>query len=640
MVLESILRNGDRPCLGHRKLIAEESGQNADGKVIKKKLLDSEYTWLSYREVNQQIDAIVKGLYAAGVKPGDKVIIMLETRVEWQLFAQAVLRMGATLCTMYATLGKEGIVYSINELEATLMITNVETLELFEQLSDQIPRIQTIVTVGRKSTRRNRYKVVTQEELIEAGRHQSIPAASRYIPKGDDIAVIMYTSGSTGLPKGVQMTQRSIVKAFLAMNSGFGLHNWSEAVYLAFLPLAHIFEFMIEMCVLTYGGALGYGTPLTLTDNSPGLIKGCKGDGPALRPTILIVVPLLLDKIRNAVTAQIDAKGAFMKTVFQFAVSYKAWWQSYGFETPVLNQIIFKKTRTVLGDRLNEAIVGAAPLSPQTQRFARSALCIDLLQGYGATESMAVTSCMDYNDHSTGRIGPPFKGISLRLRAWTEGNYKPTDKPNPRGELLIGAEHISMGYYKREQEDKEAFFVDPKNKNVRWFATGDIAEIYPDGTVKIIDRKKDLIKLQNGEYVSLGKVEAALKSCLYIENICVFAESSANFVVALVLPARQKTLQLAKEVGKNYLSWEELCLDNGIVSRVLSSVQESGKSSGLGRVEIPIKLKLCSEDWTPNSGLVTASLKIRRKQLVDFYQQDIKCFYLSNKDPYENTNGV
>lgn len=149
-------------------------------------------------------------------------------------------------------------------------------------------------------------------------------------------------------------------------------------------------------------------------------------------------------------------------------------------------------------------IVGGAPLSPQLQALIKASLNVTLVQGFGCTETSGAVLCMDDNDLSYGRCGAPLNGVRIRLCDWNEGGYKVTDKPNPRGELIAGGFNISSGYYNNTKLTEESFIVEPNG--MRWFTTGDIGEVFPDGTFKIIDRKKDLIKLSNGEYFSLGKV--------------------------------------------------------------------------------------------------------------------------------------
>ncbi|XP_041919056.1 long-chain-fatty-acid--CoA ligase 3a [Alosa sapidissima] len=229
-------------------------------------------------------------------------------------------------------------------------------------------------------------------------------------------------------------------------------------------------------------------------------------------------------------------------------------------------------------------------------------------------------------DYSTGRVGAPLVCCEIRLKDWVEGGYRCMDKPRPRGEVLIGGPNVTMGYYKNEAKNHEDFFTDESGQ--RWFCTGDIGEIHADGCLQIIDRKKDLVKLQAGEYVSLGKVEAALKNCPLIDNICVYANSDESYVIGFVVPNQKQLLNLAEQRGVCG-SWAELCDSPIMEEEVLKVITEAALTAQLERFEIPRKLRLSAEPWTPETGLVTDAFKLKRQQLKSHYQQDIERMYAS-----------
>ncbi|CAG2122634.1 unnamed protein product, partial [Medioppia subpectinata] len=186
------------------------------------------------------------------------------------------------------------------------------------------------------------------------------------------------------------------------------------------------------------------------------------------------------------------------------------------------------------------------------------------------------------DDLTYGSIGIPLEGANMKLVDWADGGYLTKDKPNPRGELMIGGDLVGDGYYKAPELTAEAFVTD--SDGLRWFYTGDIAEVYPDGHFRIIDRKKDLTKVSNGEYISLGKIEASLKSSKLVENICVVANSEANYVIALVTPNNKALLSLGQELGlpASY-GREQLCAEPSVCDRVLESIRESAQLNDLKR---------------------------------------------------------
>jgi len=267
---------------------------------------------------------------------------------------------------------------------------------------------------------------------------------------------------------------------------------------------------------------------------------------------------------------------------------------------------------------------GGAPLSPDTHDYVRCALSLPLVQGYGLTESCACCTIMDSDENSTGRTGPPLQGVLVKLIDWDEGNYRVSDSP-PRGEVVIGGGNVATGYYKLPDKTKEDFFTDETGR--RWFRTGDIGEMAPDGTLKIVDRKKDLVKLNHGEYVSLGKVESELKTCPLVENICVYGDPTKPHCIALVVPDRNKLTTLAEKLGLSHFSFEELCSNETMTGSMLKELSQHGRKAGLEKFEIPGAITLCTELWTPESGLVTAAFKLKRKPIQDYYQKDLKRMY-------------
>jgi len=213
----------------------------------------------------------------------------------------------------------------------------------------------------------------------------------------------------------------------------------------------------------------------------------------------------------------------------------------------------------------------------------------------------------------------------MRLIDWEEGGYRVVDKPRPRGEICIGGPSITQGYYKLPEITASDFFTD--EYGMRWFKSGDIGELHEDSIFAIIDRKKDLVKLQMGEYISLAKIEGAIKSNPIIEVICVYADSRTTSCIALVLPNSSKILSLADELGKSDLSFEEACQDPEIVKHVLTVLQKQAKAHNLLKYEIPAALFLVSDMWTPDTGLVTAAMKLRRRNIQEHYQKEIDHLY-------------
>lgn len=292
-------------------------------------------------------------------------------------------------------------------------------------------------------------------------------------------------------------------------------------------------------------------------------------------------------------------------------------------------------------------VCGGALLNKEIQEFGQVCLC-NVVQAYGLTETCAAAASQFMNTTEVGHVGCPVVSSQIKLVDWLEGNYRCTDRPNPRGEIWISGENVTKGYYKMPEKTDEDFRV---VDGVRYFCTGDIGEISNDsrGVIRIIDRKKDLVKLATGEYVSLNKVEAVIKLMPIVENCCVIAQHGKSNCVCLISGNANK---LAELLGQQDLSAESDRVakkielrrrrSNEIIDQFITQMDKSsGKLSeiinkdltehclrnGLERFEIPGRFRLVKETWLPDTGLVTDSLKLKRKEIEAYYAREIAALY-------------
>lgn len=613
-------------CLGTRQILSEEDELQPNGRVFKKYKM-GDYKWKNFIEVERLAACFGRGLRELGQKPFQNIVVFAETRAEWMIAAHGCFKQNMTIVTIYATLGDDGVTHGINETEVDTVITSHELLPKFRTLLKVTPKVRTIIFMEDQLEQTDITGFKEGVRIIPFSQVTTLGAESKFEnvpPKPNDTAIIMYTSGSTGTPKGVQLSHIGCLATM--KNFCDTVNIYPDDVLCGFLPLAHVFELLAESVCLLTGVPVGYSTPLTLIDTSSKIMKGCKGDASVLQPTCMTSVPLILDRISKGINDKVNAETPFKKALFKFAYAYKAKWVERGYSTPLWDKIIFKKISKLLGGRIRLVLSGGAPLSPDTHEQIKNCLCVEVIQGYGLTETTAGATVMDKWEMQYGRVGPPSTMCDIRLINWEEGGYRVTNTPFPQGEIVIGGENVSKGYYKLPGKTEEDFF-DEDGK--RWFRTGDIGEMHYDGVLKVIDRKKDLVKLQAGEYVSLGKVEAEFKTCGLVENVCVYADPTKNYTVALIVPNPKHLEEIAARHGIHDVEFEELCSSPVIEKAVIKELADHAKKCKLHKHEVPAAVTICKEVWSPDMGLVTAAFKLKRKDIQERYQHDINRMYAS-----------
>ena len=640
-----------RPCLGTRELI--EAGSDEKGF---EKLTLGAYTYITYAEFESSAKAFASGLCSlTGVVARDIVTVYAETKAEWMLALHGCMAANLQVATVYATLGAEGASFAINQTDSKVCVADSKLLKTLLTVSEECKQLKYVVTIGNvqakllADAKAKGLTVLSTAEVIKAGMGKNVSTTPA---KPSDIAVIMYTSGTTGAPKGVLISHANILAGVAGLTetamSG-KLTSDSEIVYLAYLPLAHIMELALEHVMLCLGAALAYGSPGTLTDSAP-KIKNCIGDAREARPTVLVCAPAVLDKIRSAVTSKITksskTKQLLFKLAYNTAIKRRTKNIKRGFvgSPPFWNKLVFSKMQALLGGRVQWIASGSAPLDPDTQAFVECCFNLPIVQGYALTETCCGGCGVSAGDVSPGTVGGPMACCMYKLEDWEEGGYKKKDKDDPsinamRGEVHIGGPSVTMGYFipstppRNDMEAKNIEELKGKNSNdfytdangTRWFKTGDIGAV--DNVQKrlaIVDRKKDLVKLRHGEYVALSKVEGVLQGAAAIDQVLCVGKGTMTTLCAVIVPSKDHMVAN----GANTEAEEEaLCKEAKYAEAFGVIVKDAAKKRGLSKTETPSVIVLSPHPWTVENDLLTAAQKKKRPQILASVQDLVDAKY-------------
>lgn len=622
---------GNANFLGQREFVkihteAREITKKVDGEDVKVKKnwqyyeLGS-YDWQTYGAFEKTRKKLGSAMVKCGIKPGEgKMHLYAKSCREWMQAAIACSSQNIAIVTAYDTLGIEGLRESINQTETSGILLDKDNLSNLSKVLRNAPSIKFVVyrdSEGELTDAQKKeidsfdglnggIKVFSYSEFLKLGEENPV---DYHPPKADDICCIMYTSGSTGPPKGVVLLHSTVVAGVAGATGNVTRMSVNEEdVFLAILPLAHIFEFTAELCVFYWGSAIGYGTPKTITDTN---MRNCKGDMRELQPTILVGVPAVFEAIKKGISSQIAKAPAVSQKVFWGAFKLKQTLQSLHLPVSLLDSVIFKKIKEATGGRLRYMMNGGAPVSDGTRAFI-NVLLAPLIMGYGLTETnamCAITNPLNLDMDSTGEIVP---SVTIKLVDVTDTGYF---AKNNQGEIWVKGPAVSPGYWNNEKETKETYTDDG------WFKTGDIGEVTKNGKVRIVDRKKNLVKTLNGEYVAVERLESMYRSNKYVNNICVFADSSHAKPVAIVCPIESAIKELCSSKSMEYS--EIVIHEKPIIKAVLESLQATAKECNLRPVEWLAGVALSDEEWTAQNGFVTSAQKVQRKKIAEEYKEQL-----------------
>ena len=605
-LLESFPSKGQPRLVGYRDVLERKllSGGAPDAKPLYSYKL-SDYRWLSSEEFYVYVHRLANGLAALGLRPGDRVGFYCETRYEWLAMLFACSCRGLVVVTVYTTLGFDAVSLALQENAVKALFISAETHEKLPSLA--LGADVRLVSPDAIDDAR----VVAFSALLDA------PKVADDVPAPDDLAMVIYTSGTSKEPKGVLIHQRNLLPI---THSYYHKMGYSDATrYICYLPLAHVFELTIELCVLVWGGSLGFSSQRTLTSV---YVHDSPCDLHAFNPTFMNGVPTVFNRIRKILRDKIARSPAHVRALFAAAEWVKQTFYVRAQLRPralfaplvwLVDEVVFARIRTELfGTGLTSIICGGSPLSRDLQEYLLVVLPgVDIMQGYGMTETSGAAICMAPGDYAYSTVGFLYPNFEAKLRDVDELNYS-TAGPEPCGELLLRGPSVASGYLNRPDDTAATFTPDG------WLCTGDIAQIAADGHIRIVDRKKNLIKQPCGEYVSLEKVETAYALSRFVDGICVIADNLHDFTVALVVPNRGCLKDFAAAAGADP---DAALAGPAFAAAVLADMR--GFEETLSRHERVARIAVVPDEWTPENDMLTAALKLKRKAIHARYAATI-----------------
>ncbi|KAJ1570042.1 hypothetical protein HK096_004701 [Nowakowskiella sp. JEL0078] len=649
----ALYANGNKNCLGYRPILEKTMPTNGGPKVPVIRWGD--YVWQTFRQVSDRRtnfgcglvkihrDFISKEIDDIGKW---KVGIYSVNRPEWTITELAANAFSLITVPLYETLGPDAVEYVVNHSELNIIVCSIDKVAGLLQSHGKFSHLKVIISMeslsegglsiaGKQSTApgdvlrkwaSERDVLLFSFEEVEAlGLKNRI---SLRPPKAEDVITICYTSGTTGNPKGAMIMHKnliSVVRASIA--HGTCINN--EDVFISYLPLAHIMERSFFTNVLISGGSIGY---------SRGDVALLMEDIAVLRPTLFISVPRLLNRIYDRIIAQtINGPSPLKAALFKRALEAKtANLNATGTVThPFWDRIVFNKVKALLGGRLRFILSGSAPISPEILIFLRVCFCTQVVEGYGQTESTASTAIQWFTDISSGSVGPAFPCNEIKLVSIPEMGYSVLDKPYPRGEVLLRGANVFKGYLNDEVKTRETMTEDG------WLKTGDVGFIDDKGKLTLIDRKKNIFKLSQGEYVAPEKIENIYSKCSHIAQIYVHGDSLQSELVAIVIPDFEVAVPEAKIKGWIPLSvpdvpagaLPELAVREKITQNpdfhkiVVDELEKMCRSAKLQGFEMIKALRFDVELFSIENGLLTPTFKIKRTDVQAKYRSLIDEMY-------------
>lgn len=562
-------------------------------------------TWrsLTFGEIARRVRELALGLHALGIKSGDRIAIWSENRPEWNLADLAALAIGAIDVPIYASQSRSQVEYILADSGARAVFVSAPFTDDALAVKSRLPSLEFVISLDKVSA-----DALDIEALVDNGRAVYAAQPRLYeelwqAARPEDLATILYTSGSTGEPKGVMLTHKNLTVNVLNSARWLKLEDRRELA-LTYLPFTHIFERASWYLYAHTGAVIAYAENIDAVAKN--LIE--------VRPTAMTSVPRMFEKIYAKIVERGLSAGFPRRQIFLWALDVGRRWAErkdraeivgplLNLEHRVADALVFKKWREAVGGNIKFFISGGAPLAPEiAYLFLAAGLLI--LQGYGLTETSPSVSCNTETRNRIGTVGPVIDGVNVRIAE--------------DGEILINGDTVMKGYYNRVDDNEEAFTSDG------WLRTGDIGHIDPDGFLLITDRKKDLIKTSGGKYIAPQRLESLIKSSRFVSQVVVVG-NARKFASALIVPNIELLRGYAELKGIQYDDQRELLANPRIIDLLMRQVDKY--TSELARFEKVKKVALLEQEFTTESGELTPTLKPRRSVIEKRYETIIDRLY-------------
>jgi long-chain acyl-CoA synthetase len=562
--------------------------------------------WVKYSSAKYVENAtlISYGLLASGLKKGDKVVTITNNRPEWNFLDMGMSQAGFIHVPIYPTISADEYAYILNHAEPQMVFISDKMLfEKIKPICEKISSIKAIFTFNQVEGVKNWQELLELGKKNEGKYRDELDKIKNSI-NPEDMVTILYTSGTTGFPKGVILTHDNLISNVKASVGVHPLDYRHKA--LSFLPISHVYERMLNYHFQYKGISIYYAENMgTIAANAQ-----------EIKPDLFSTVPRLLEGIYDKIIGKGKDLSFPKKQIFFWAVNLglrfehnhkNGWW--YHFRLKIADKLIFSKWRAVLGGNVQIMVSGAAALQPRLIRIFWAA-GIKILEGYGLTETSPVIAVnnLTTNEIVFGTVGPPVDRVQVRIA--------------DDGEILCKGPNVMSGYYKEPELTRQVIDADG------WFHTGDVGTIVDNKYLKITDRKKEIFKLSSGKYIAPQVIENKLKESFFIQQVMVVGENE-KFASAIISPNFPFLHEWASRHEMKYQDNEELIGLKQVIDRFQREVNDVNKS--LGEHEKIKRIRLVKDEWTTNTGELSPTLKLKRKPLYDKYEPILKEIYSAGK---------